>query len=481
MELQKPNKKVMIETWGCQMNVADSEHMLGLLKSQHYQTTDVIEDADLILLNTCHIREKARHKVVSRLGRIAHTENKKPNLQIAVAGCVAQAEGKKLIKAAPNIDILVSPGKISQLPELLRENKLTKSRAVALGFEKHATSTAGEDKKGSIEARKTSPSLIGRNQISRFINIVQGCDNFCTFCIVPFTRGREISRMPEEILTESKMLVASGAKEITIVGQNVNSYGNDLVRDSKLLLGHNESFIFLLKEMLKLNGLERLRFTTSNPHDFTKPIADLFAVDSKMGKYIHLPVQSGSDSILEKMKRKVTIEQYYERIRWLKKAHPDMAISTDIIVGFPGETEDDFKKTVELVENVRFSFIYCFKYSSRAKTAAARFADQVPDDVMARRLSILNEVQNKITIEQNLAEVGHTREVLFLYPSRKEADVYYGRTEHFRLVLVRTSDNPIGKTLPVKITKANKTALEGEFVSLHLQREQNQSSFHTLI
>lgn len=468
MDVQQPtipNKKVMIETWGCQMNVADSEHMLGLLKSNHYETTDILEEADLVLLNTCHIREKARHKVVSRLGRIAHTENKKSNLKIAVAGCVAQAEGKKLLKAAPNIDVLVSPGKIADLPELLKENEATQSRAIALGFEKHASSTAAEENKGSIEARKTLPSLIGRNQISRFVNIVQGCDNFCTFCIVPFTRGREISRMPEEILIESRMLIESGAKEITLIGQNVNSYGNDLVRDSKLDLDHNKSFIFLLEEMLKIDGLERLRFTTSNPHDFTKPIAELFATNSKMGKYIHLPVQSGSDAILEKMKRKVTVEEYYQRIKWLKEAHADIAISTDLIVGFPGETEEDFERTVDLVKQVKFSFIYCFKYSSRAKTAAARFADQVPDDVMKKRLDRLNAVQDKITIEHNQNEIGQTREVLFLYPSRKEQDVYYGRTEQFRLVLVRTKRNPVGKTLQVKITKSNKIALEGEFVS----------------
>lgn len=458
VENKKP-KKVYVETWGCQMNVADSEQMLGMLRSQNYSQTDKPEDADLVLLNTCHIREKATHKVLSRLGvlrEVASESNK--TMKIAVTGCVAQAEGKKLMEKASNIDLLIGPGKISELSTLLENNEKDGQRAISIGFEKNRSHDHDHDQDA---LKETNPTVTMKDEITRFVNIAQGCDNFCTFCVVPFTRGREVSRSLSSIVEETKKLIAEGAKEITLLGQNVNSYGDDLVRDGKHIAPAEGAFVELLEHVAVIPGLERLRFTTSNPHDFTKPLAELFQKHKNLGRYIHLPVQAGNDNLLERMKRKVTVAQYMERVKWLRDIDPEMALSTDLIVGFPGETEEEFQGTLDLVEKVRYSFIYAFKYSPRKGTAAARFKDQIDENVMSQRLARLNELQNRITLEQNQAEIGKIREVLFHYESRKEPGVYYGRTDHFRLVRAPSNRNLIGKTTKVKIQESNKTALAG--------------------
>ncbi len=459
-------KKVFVETWGCQMNVADSETMLSMLQDQNYEATDKVEQADLVLLNTCHIREKATHKVLSRLGALRAVAELNPKMKIAVAGCVAQAEGEKLLDKATNIDILLGPGKIQDLPQLLARHETEAKPVSALGFKKnqphdHAHEEPIVDFPG-LPAVK--PTVTGKDEITRYVNIAQGCDNFCTFCVVPFTRGREISRPSDEIVNEVRSLIADGSCEITLLGQNVNSYGHDLVRDGKLPMSDRGPFVDLLEAVVQLPGLDRLRFTTSNPHDFTKPIAELFRQYPKMGRYIHLPVQSGNDEVLERMKRKVTIAEYWERVRWLREIDPEMALSTDLIVGFPGETDEQFEDTLKLVEAVRYSFIFAFKYSPRKGTAAARFRDQVTDAVQSRRLAALNELQDRITLELNLGEIGRTRQVLSHYKSRKEPDVYYARTEQFRLVKVASGRNLVGKTVAVEIIDANKIALVGRLV-----------------
>ena len=443
-------KRVLIETWGCQMNVADSEEMLGLLARESYVLTDDPTQADLILLNTCHIREKARHKVVSRLGELRAIKAERPGLKIAVAGCVAQAEGERLMKEAPVIDLLLGPGRIKDLPRLLNDHAASGLKQVARGFDRHDDVTP-----------VANPTLTGRAEISRFISITQGCDNFCTFCVVPFTRGREVSRPTAAILGEARALLATGARELSLLGQNVNSYGQDLVASGAAPATADGPFVDLLREVLALDGLARLRFTTSNPHDFTPALANLFATHPRMGSYLHLPVQSGSDRVLERMKRKVTRAEYEERITWLRAIDPELAISTDIIVGFPGETEDDFAATLALVEAARFSFIFSFKYSTRKGTAAARFRDQIPEDLKEARLARLNALQNSITTAQNLAEIGRDRTVLVQYESRKEPGIYYGRSEQFRLVRIPSSQDLVGQLVPVRITTANRTALVG--------------------
>jgi tRNA-2-methylthio-N6-dimethylallyladenosine synthase len=445
------------------MNVADSEKMLSLLNGMNYVLTEDESEADLFLLNTCHIREKAKHKVVSRLGVLRELKKQRPGVKIAVAGCVAQAEGAKLLREAPQIDVLVGPGKIDELPELLGRSMSSGASAIATGFARTESQggLAGESQKPSAP-EAAPPTLTGKNEVSRFVNIIQGCNNFCTFCIVPFTRGREISRMPSDILAECGKLLDSGAKEIMLLGQNVNSYGLDLVDKGGLESGERGPFVELLEAVAALPRLERLRFTTSNPHDFTKPLADLFAANNKMGRYMHLPVQSGNDRVLEVMRRKVTVEDYRERIQWLRDAVPDMAISTDLIVGFPGETEAEFEDTLKLVEEVQYSFVYAFKYSPRKGTAAARMPGQITESVMESRLARLNALQDSITIRQNEGEIGKIRDVLFLYESKKTPGVFYGRTEHFRLVRVESNCSLVGHCLPVLITGANKTALAGD-------------------
>lgn len=448
-------RRVHLETWGCQMNVADSERMLALMKKNNYQLAESAEEADLIILNTCHIRDKARHKVVSRLGVLRDLKSTRPGMKIALTGCVAQAEGKKLAKDLPYIDVVIGPGTIDELPALLEKSHDDKAQKVSLGFPKTLS-------KPDLTEEIPQAGLNDKNNISRFVNITQGCNNFCTFCVVPFTRGREVSMSQDEIVAQVREFVRSGAKEVTLLGQNVNSYGLDEQDVEKLSPESRTPFVELLEKIVVEPGLERLRFTTSNPHDFTKPLADLFAQQPRLGKYMHLPVQSGSDRILVAMKRKVTVAEYMQRIHWLRQAVPDMAISTDLIVGFPGETDEDFAATLELVEKIRYSFVYAFKYSSRKGTAAARFKDQVSELEMTKRLAKLNAIQDKITLEFNQSAIGSIQEVLFTYESRKDPGVYYGRTQDFRLVRVAAGRDLVGAKMQVAIQEANKTALLGE-------------------
>lgn len=452
MGLPSKPKKVLVETWGCQMNVADSEKMMGLLKRENYETTENPEDADLVLLNTCHIREKAKHKVMSRLGVLNAIKLKNPSMKIAVAGCVAQAEGMKLIKEAPTIDVLLGPGKIEDLPRLIRENSDNNMTAVSIGFK------AGEKvDEHEVSSDTTPPApLSGKNEISRFVNIQQGCNNFCTFCVVPMTRGREISRPIEEIVREVRAFVSGGAREITLLGQNVNSYGSDL--------GSSKLFVELLNKVCEVEQLLSLRFTTSNPHDFSYELADLFRTQPKLGRYMHLPVQSGDNEVLERMRRKVTVEDFLNKISWLRNIDPEFALSTDLIVGFPGETDQQFENTLKLVEKSEFSFVFSFKYSPRKGTAAARFREQVDEKVMDYRLAELNRVQNAISMRQNLNEIGKLRTVLFAYRSKKNPKVFYGRSKQFRLVRVESKEDLAGQELLVKIKDANSTALVADLV-----------------
>ena len=471
---------VHIETWGCQMNTADSERILSLLEERGYWVTPEASRADLIVLNTCHIREKAYHKVVSRLGLLKELKQKNSDLVIVLAGCVAQAEGNQLLQKLPMVDVLVGPGRLEGFVQFLDEHKVSGKQVSALGFPRQPFDIPGSQRTSdqgafddprpqnlessnlsSVKKQVPDTSLNGRNSVSRFVNIQQGCNNHCTFCVVPRTRGREVSQPIEIICDRVKAFVASGVKEITLLGQNVNSYGIDLA--SKAQAADN-LFVSLLERLVRINELQRLRFTTSNPHDLTQDLAKLFAKEKKLGEYFHLPVQSGSDKILKIMRRKVTRSEYLERVSWLKEASPEMAISTDLIVGFPGETLEDFEQTLTLMENIRFSFVYAFAYSPRKYTVATRLKDQVPEKEKYRRLGELNQLQNTITLELNQQELGRVREVLFLYESKKEGGVFYGRTQQFRLVRVKSVDSLVGQLLPVEIKNCNKVALEGILV-----------------
>lgn len=457
-------KRVHFETWGCQMNVADSETMLAQLEKKDYRLTQSAEDADLIVLNTCHIREKASHKVLSRLGVLSDLKIQNPALTIAVTGCVAQAEGQKLIDKSKSIDVLIGPGKVDQINDVLDRFWQGGKPVVSVGFDRHEVASSSDSVPDSLSPSSTvTTSISGKPEISRFVNIIQGCNNYCTFCVVPFTRGREISRTHNSVLEEVRNLSSSGVREVTLLGQNVNSYGLDLI-GTDLVPEDGGPFVKLLTDVCAIPGIERVRFTTSNPHDFSPALAKLFFSHEKMGKHMHLPVQSGSDRILESMKRKVTRRQYLEKIDMLRQNDPKFAVSTDLIVGFPDETDADFQDTLSLLECVRFSFVYAFVYSQRKQTAASRFRSQIPESIKKSRLAKLNQVQDRITQEIVDSEIGCEFPALFLYQSKKYPGIYVGRTAGYRTVRVHSTIDIIGQTLPVRIDSGNKVASLGTLV-----------------
>jgi tRNA-2-methylthio-N6-dimethylallyladenosine synthase len=468
---EKYLKKVYVQTWGCQMNVADTERMLALLGQVNYRKTEDAQEADLLLLNTCHIREKARHKVVSRLGELRMLKEQDSGKIIAVAGCVAQAESKQLMKEAPYIDLIFGPDQIEKLPSLIEEIILKEEQANET-LKHKPTVLAQFDKADvgySIPIDVVPPYINEENrEVSRYVNIIKGCNNFCTFCVVPYTRGREKSRPMNEILDEVKFLITTGAKEVTLLGQNVNSYGLDFVEknhEAKNLFTRTAlPFADLLYAASEVPGLERIRFTTSNPHDFTDDIVHAFRDLPKLTNAFHLPVQAGSDFMLDRMNRQYTREQYLDLVAKIRNVRPHMAFSTDIIVGFPGERDEDFEQTLSLVEQMNYAFIYAFKYSIRKGTPAARFKDQVPEDIKDKRLQKLLDMQKSETLRQNLAEINQVREVLIAYENKKQKDTWYGRTFEGRLVKVHSKENLVGKLLNVKVVDANLTALEGFIV-----------------
>lgn len=465
----KVSRKIYIQTWGCQMNVADSDRMQALMAGKDFTPTQAPQDADVIVLNTCHIREKARHKVVSRLGELRELKEQRPDLVLAVAGCVAQADSAKLRAEVPFLDLIFGPDQIEKLPDLLEAVwKRNADMPIPAGFadQRETIVDAQFTKDGYQIPIEDAPPWMHpeRTEVSRYVNIIKGCNNFCTFCVVPHTRGREKSRKRDEILAEVKYFVDRNVQEVVLLGQNVNSYGLDF-------LSHQPSleelqtiplpFADLLYAIAQETAVKRIRFTTSNPHDFTPQLADAFRDLPKLASSFHLPVQSGSDAILARMNRQYTRAEYLERVGWIRSARPDVAFSSDIIVGFPGETDQDFADTLSLVEEMQYAFIYAFKYSPRPGTAAARFRNCVPDEISDERLQRLLKLQDSITTRLNRAEIGQQREVLVLYKNRKEDDSWYGRTHQGRLVKVLTSRPVSGEILNVEITEANKTALVG--------------------
>jgi tRNA-2-methylthio-N6-dimethylallyladenosine synthase len=467
---EKYLKKAYIQTWGCQMNVADSERMLSLLGSLNYRPTETEGDADLILLNTCHIREKARHKVLSRLGELRELKKTNPDLILAVSGCVAQADAQSLAKEAPYVDLIFGPDQIEELPKLLENKSADK---IFTGFNSLGYSIPIDSVQPFFDESK--------NEVSKFVNIVKGCNNFCTFCVVPYTRGREKSRVQSEIIDEIKFYAQKGVKEISLLGQNVNSYGLDLqntpqneIQDDGLANQPSKKyaklnpqqagflpFAKLLYAVSSIPEIKRIKFTTSNPHDFTPELAKAFADLPKVTNSFHLPVQSGSNIILDKMNRQYTREQYLERVGWIRAVRPNIAFSTDIIVGFPGETEEDFLDTLNLVKEMKYAFIYAFTYSERKGTPAVRFKEQVPLKIKDERLQTLISFQKQETEKQNVQEIGKTREVLVTYKNKKQENTWYGRTYEGRLVKVYSPRNLVGEFVHVEITNANLTALEG--------------------
>lgn len=393
-----------IKTFGCQMNVRDSEIISQSLTQFDYVETMEIDSADLIILNTCSIRAKAEQKVMSLLGYLRKNKKRNPRLKICVAGCVAQQAGRSIIVRMPHVDLVVGTQNIYNIPSLLKDNKSTNKVAINLSDSYSIPPLMPTKIVDSIgEFVNPSPTL------SKFVTIMQGCNNYCTYCVVPYTRGREVSRNVKDIIEEVSFLVKSGVKEITLLGQNVNSYGlTNTVNDK----GTPYSFSELLREVAKISGVERLRFTTSNPKDLSDDLMRCFSELENLCPQFHLPVQSGSDRILKLMNRKYSIEKYLSLVKSLRNYCPEIALTTDIIVGFPGESEDDFSKTLELLEVVRFDGSFSFKYSDRPGTTSASFKDKISENIKSDRLHLFQKRQNEISLKRNNKYIGAVIKVM---------------------------------------------------------------------
>jgi tRNA-2-methylthio-N6-dimethylallyladenosine synthase len=439
-------KTLHIKTFGCQMNAYDSERMADALGVLGYALTEDQDQADLVILNTCHIREKAAEKVYSELGRarLAKEARKREGRDtlITVAGCVAQAEGEEIMARAPVVDIVVGPQSYHRLVDLV-------TQAAATGKGVIATEFPAEDKFAHLPERRRSTA-----QPSAFVTVQEGCDKFCTFCVVPYTRGAEFSRSPAEIIAEVESLARGGTREITLLGQNVNAYhGADAD-------GRDWSLAKLLARLAQVPGIERLRFTTSHPRDMDDELIQLFADEPKLMPYLHLPFQAGSDRILAAMNRKHTAEDYEALIGRVREARPGIALSTDIIVGFPGETDEDFEATLALVQRARFAQAFSFKYSARPGTGAATFDRQVPEAVKRERLHALQSLLEKHRRDFDQATVGRKLKVLFEGLGRKPGQVA-GRSPYLQAVHAEGPSELIGEILEVDILAAGPNSLHG--------------------
>lgn len=437
-------KKFFIKTYGCQMNVHDSEYMATILKGMGYIPVRSEKVADIILLNTCTVRKKAEQKAYSFLGRLKYQKKHRP-LIIGVGGCVAQQEGERLLRRMPHVDLLFGTHQIYILPELI--DKLNQKEKIC---ETHFTY--------QLEPPERVLPFPLYNKLRAYITIIQGCNNFCTYCIVPYVRGREISRSSENILEEAKMLLDRGIKEIVLLGQNVNSYGQDRKEEV--------SFPELLRRVGTLQKLRRLRFLTSHPKDLTLDLIKTFKEIEALCEQIHLPVQSGSDRILKKMNRRYTREDYLKKIEMLRKACPEIAITTDIIVGFPGETEKDFEGTISLLQEVSFDDIFAFKYSDRPPAKAVEFKEKISEKIKAERLAAIHEVQTPITKEKRKEKVGRKVEVLLDSYSKRSLMELSGRTRCNRVVNVRADSNLLGHLVEVEIEEALSHSLRGKVIKV---------------
>ncbi|MBY5934242.1 tRNA (N6-isopentenyl adenosine(37)-C2)-methylthiotransferase MiaB [Tateyamaria omphalii] len=433
-------KKLFIKTYGCQMNVYDSERMAEALGGQGYVETSTPDDADMILLNTCHIREKAAEKIYSELGRYKGLKADKPDLKIGVAGCVAQAEGQEIMRRQPMVDLVVGPQSYHRLPEME-----AKTRA---GEKALDTDFPEEDK---FEKLKRRPKA--QRGPTAFLTVQEGCDKFCAFCVVPYTRGAEVSRPVDRILTEARDLVERGVREITLLGQNVNAYhgaGSD---------GSDYTLAKLIWDLDKVDGLERIRFTTSHPNDMTDDLIEAHGTCSKLMPYLHLPVQSGSDRILKRMNRSHTADSYLRLIERIRAARPDILMSGDFIVGFPEETEEDFQATLDLVEEVNYGYAYSFKYSTRPGTPAAERPQVDPaaaDDRLQRLQALITRQQRDIQSSM----VGRTVSVLFEKPGRLPGQMG-GKSEYLHAVHVADAPVGVGDIAQVRIVDAAANSLAG--------------------
>ncbi|KAB3527257.1 tRNA (N6-isopentenyl adenosine(37)-C2)-methylthiotransferase MiaB [Alkaliphilus serpentinus] len=442
--MQKPSKRFNITTYGCQMNEHDSEKLVGMLQKMGYTETDNRKDADLVIFNTCCVRENAELKVYGNLGALKNLKKNKPDMILAVCGCMMQQPQvvEEIKKKYRHVDLVFGTHNLHKFPELLVNSMQSENMLVDVW------EAEGEIVEGV--------PIIRKYELKTFVNIMFGCNNFCTYCIVPYTRGRERSREVEDIVEEIKDLAANGTKEITLLGQNVNSYGKTLEDKT--------TFANLLRRLNTIEGIERIRFMTSHPKDLSEDLIDAMAEGGKICQHIHLPYQAGSNRILKAMNRGYTKEKYLELVDKLKAKIPDVAITTDIIVGFPGETEEDFLDTLDVVERVRFDAAFTFLYSVRQGTPAADMGDQIPDDVKHHRFNRLVDTVNRICGEINASYLDKTVEVLVEGPSKTDATRLMGRTRQNKLVNFQGDETYIGQLVQVKITDPKTFSLNGEII-----------------
>lgn len=443
-KIDDKNLKYYIETWGCQMNEEDSEKLSGMLKRMGYESTDEREAASIIIFNTCCVRENAENKVYGNLGMLKKQKEKNPDLIIGICGCMMQQKGMadEILKRFPYVDIIFGTHNSYKFPEYLNRVK-TEGVQIKEILDKETKIIEGVpiDRKSSVKA---------------FVTIMYGCNNFCTYCVVPYVRGRERSRKPEDIIKEIEELVAEGYKEITLLGQNVNSYGKGLEEEI--------SFADLLRRINEIKGLERIRFMTSHPKDLNIDVIHAIRDCDKLCEQIHLPVQSGSDSILKVMNRHYTKEYYLDLAKKIREEIPDVTFTTDIIVGFPGETEEDFEETIDLVKKVQYDSAFTFIYSRRNHTPADKMENQIPDDVKHDRFNRLVEVVNEGIVASNKAAEGKVYEVLVEGTSKNDESKLTGRTRNGKLVNFNGCKEMIGKLVNVKIVEAKSFSLVGEVI-----------------
>jgi tRNA-2-methylthio-N6-dimethylallyladenosine synthase len=442
-EVKTDNPKLFVQTHGCQMNVYDSSKMADVLhQSHHMELTKNIEEADVILLNTCSVREKPQDKVFSDLGRFNRLKKKRPHVMIGVGGCVASQEGHAIIKRAPYVNLVFGPQTLHRLPEMLEQAKETHKPVVDTSFPE-------------IEKFDKLPEPRAEGATA-FVSIMEGCSKYCTFCIVPYTRGEEISRPFDDVLAEVSSLADQGVREINLLGQNVNDY------QGKMYDGNLADLALLMHYIAAIDGIDRIRFTTSHPQAFTDNLIEAYAEIPELANHLHLPVQSGSNRILQMMKRNYTVEHYKELIAKLREVRPDISISSDFIIGFPGETTADFEATMNLIHDIQFDTSFSFIYSPRPGTPAAKLHDNVSMEEKKQRLNILQTriLQQAKTISQKM--IGTLQKVLITGHAKKSTDQISGRTENNRIVNCQGSHEHIGKFIDVRITEALTNSMRGQ-------------------
>lgn len=438
-------KKVFIKTYGCQMNVYDSERMVDVLSPIGYAPVETPENADLVILNTCHIREKAAEKVYSELGRIRQLKKKvNPEMKVAVAGCVAQAEGSEIKRRAPVVDMVLGPQTYHKLPEMIAKVHRNSGEVLETDFD-------------TLEKFDNLPESRQVKGFSSFLTIQEGCDKFCTFCVVPYTRGAEVSRPVDQVINEARNLASQGVKEITLIGQNVDAYSIMGPNSKQWGLGE------LISHVALIGGIDRLRFTTSHPRDMDDDLISILGKEPKLMPYLHLPIQAGSDKVLKAMNRGHTYEEYKTLIGKIRKSRPDIALSGDFIVGFPGETESDFQQTMKCVEEIGYASSFSFKYSVRPGTPGASLPQQVSEDVKSDRLKRLQDLLYSQQLAFNESLVGRTLNVLIENVGREEKQLF-GRSPYLQGTHFNGPADLIGQIRPVLITKAGRNSLSGELI-----------------